>query len=161
MCHLSVDIWDDLFRAAMKRQLSLKQPTSMPSSPRRKVSRKAKPRTAVDTSSIRRPTFTWHLYKADGCWDDWAETAGGFYAFADTSFHKNPQFLFRLIASVDSTRVHDVTVFIALMQKYRRELRRQSNSTVTPNWTIGFELYKLICDGESLVNSCIVFVICS
>jgi hypothetical protein len=105
---------------------------------------------AVDTSALRCSTFVWRSYTADKIWDDWAETAGGFYSSAESSYHRNPQFLFHIIADTDNTRAPECTVFISLLQKYRRELMRQYGFRVSNN-SIGFELYNVVLDGLFLV----------
>ena len=69
-----------------------------------------------------------------GSWD--ASTAGGCHNFLDT-FVKNKKY--RISLKVDADKDGKCSLLVALMQKDRRQLRRQGFQLLT----IGFAIYKV------------------
>lgn len=84
------------------------------------------------------PADAWQNYTADGKWSVENGTAGGCRNFIRT-FADNPQYLINVEPN-ESTVEHDgkCTIIIAVMQKYRRELRSQGLKTLP----IGFAVYR-------------------
>ncbi|KAK0400113.1 hypothetical protein QR680_003363 [Steinernema hermaphroditum] len=89
---------------------------------------------APDTSN----TPSWESYALDGQWKSSFGTAGGCRNFIET-FPNNPQFAMNLKPS-QQTVDHDgmMTVIVAVLQKYRRELRNQGLDSLP----IGIAIYE-------------------
>ncbi|RCN50413.1 calpain large subunit, domain III [Ancylostoma caninum] len=84
----------------------------------------------------------WEEQAQNGEWSTEKGTAGGCKNYPDT-FPQNPQFAAHFIVTEDSVEQDGkCTVIVALLQKYRREMRTIGEEGL---W-IGFFLYQVQCN---------------
>ncbi|CAJ0570707.1 unnamed protein product, partial [Mesorhabditis spiculigera] len=102
--------------------------------------------TGVDTSQIDKRVSQWAERANDGQWDEQRGTAGGCSNYPN-SYYRNPQFGAQFTVTADSVEQDGkVTVIVALLQKYRRELQPQGLDTLP----IGFSVYEAPTVGTPL-----------